>query len=121
MIRFVKDFVANCITCQQVKISLSKPLGLLQPLEIPTAIWKDISLDFIMGLPTSKGHLVILVVVDRLSKYCHLGSLPTSYSASLVVDYFTKQIIRLHAIPKTMATDRDKIFLSKLVLEGIFC
>lgn len=109
----VKEFVARCTICRQVKVALEKPLGLLHPLEIPTAIWEELSLDFITGLPPVKGHIVIIVMVDRLSKYFHIGSLPTSYSATVVADYFVKNIIRLHGISKKMVSDRDKVFLSK--------
>lgn len=70
-------------------------------------------MDFVTGLPPVKGLLVIFVVIDRLSKYCHLGSLLASYSASSVTDYFIKQVVRLHGIPKTVVSDRDKVFLSK--------
>lgn len=59
------------------------------------------------------GHSVIIVVVDRLTNYSHLGSLPAGYSASSIASYFVKQIIRLHDIPKTIVSDQDKIFLSK--------
>ncbi|GAU22915.1 hypothetical protein TSUD_377270 [Trifolium subterraneum] len=57
--------------------------GLLQPLPIPEQIWEDVSMDFITGLPKSKGLEAILVVVDRL-----------------------------HGIPLTIVSDRDPIFVS---------
>lgn len=94
---------------QQVKTSALKPMGLLQPLPIPVAIWEDVSMDFITGLPVVRGQTVIIVVVDRLTKYCHLGNLPNNYSALSVADYFIKQVVRLHGIPKTIVYDRDKI------------
>lgn len=65
------------------------------------------------GLPVVRGQSVIVVVVDRLTKYCHLGDLSVRYSATLVANYFINQIIRLHDIPKTIVSDRDKVFLSK--------
>ena len=49
-----------------------RPYGLLVPLPIPTGPWRDISLDFIIGLPPSLYigvvYDAILVVVDRFSK-----------------------------------------------------
>ncbi|VFQ70043.1 unnamed protein product [Cuscuta campestris] len=38
-------------------------------------------MDFITGLPPSHGFTVIMVVVDRLSKYAHFGDLSSGYDA----------------------------------------
>ncbi|KAA0062156.1 Ty3/gypsy retrotransposon protein [Cucumis melo var. makuwa] len=70
--------------------------GLLLPLEIPDAIWSDISMDFIEGLPKSHGWEAILVVVDRVSKYAHFLTLKHSYTAKTVVEVFVKEVMKLH-------------------------
>ena len=70
-------------------------------------------MDFITGLPVSKGATVILVVVDRLSKAAHFGTLPMSFIALLVANLFTNMVIKHHVFPLSIVSDRDSILLSK--------
>lgn len=78
----IQHYVRSCDTCQRCKPDLAASPGLLQPLPIPDRIWDAISMDFIEGLPSSSGKQVILVVVDRLSKYAHFfGSISSIHSS----------------------------------------
>jgi len=47
----VHNFVAKCDVCQCNQGETIKSLGTLQLLLIPPNIWRDISMDFIVGLP----------------------------------------------------------------------
>lgn len=76
-------------------------------------LWEDVALDFIVGLPKSKGCTTILVVVDRLSKYAHFGSLPKSHTAGQVAELFCTMVIQLHGVPRSIISDRDPIFTSQ--------
>ncbi|XP_073121905.1 uncharacterized protein [Henckelia pumila] len=49
----IVKFVNKCLTCQQVKVEHQRPAGLLKPLPIPTWKWEDVTIDFVVGLPTT--------------------------------------------------------------------
>ena len=110
--REVREFVRTCSVCQQFKYDVSASPGLLQPLPIPQTIWTEISMDFLEGLPLVKGKSVILVVVDRLSKYAHFVALSHPYSAASIAQVFMDTIYKLHGMPTSIVSDRDKIFVS---------
>jgi hypothetical protein len=106
----VQDWVRSCAVCQCNKTDALRPAGLLQPLEVPSQVWADISMDFIEGLPKVGGKSVILTVVDRFSKYAHFIALSHPYIAASVARAFFDGIIRLHGFPSSIVSDRDPVF-----------
>jgi hypothetical protein len=113
MAREVQDFVQQCTVCQQSKYSTQKQSGLLQPLPIPQQVWEDISMDFITHLPASHGKTTIWVIVDRLTKYAHFFALPPKFSAATVASLFLTEVYKLHGMPRTIVSDRDRLFISQ--------
>lgn len=69
-------------------------------------------MNFIKVLSKLEGFSVILVVVDRLSKYAHFFPLQIPYIAVSVATVFIREVVRLHDIPESIVSDRDKMFLS---------
>lgn len=83
-----------------------------QPLPIPDGVWTALSMDFIEGLPRSEGFSVIMVVVDRLTKFAHFIPVKHPYTAFHIAQLFLDNIVRLHGMPTSIVTDRDTVFVS---------
>jgi hypothetical protein len=91
MRRDVERFVSRCTTCQKAKSWLN-PHGLYIPLPVPSILWADISMDFVLGLPrTKRGRDSTFVVVDQFSKMAHFIPCHKSDDAVHIVDLFSKR------------------------------
>ncbi|GMI86358.1 hypothetical protein HRI_002305100 [Hibiscus trionum] len=107
-------FVRDCQMCQRMKSESLAPAGLLHPLPIPQQVFKDISMNFIIGLPKSRGKEAIMVVVDRLTKYAHFFTLPRQFDGRLISKIMVHCVVKLHGVPRSIVSDRDRIFVSEL-------
>ncbi|WVZ89088.1 LOW QUALITY PROTEIN: hypothetical protein U9M48_035542 [Paspalum notatum var. saurae] len=88
MKRAVAEYVAICDTCQCVKAEHQRPAGLLQPLKMPEWKWKEITMDFIVGLPhTQKG--------------------------AKLAELYISRIVCLHGVSKRIISDRGSQFTSR--------
>jgi hypothetical protein len=101
----VRNFVYGCVTCQKNKTEHLHPVGLLQPLGVPSAIWVDISMDFIEGF-----HKIIEGF--HKTKAAHFITLGHPYTATTVARAFFTEIVRLHGIPSSIVSDHDPTFTS---------
>lgn len=112
MINYVKRYVKSCDTCCRSKTSRHKPHGLLCPLPIADDIWRSITMDFIVKLPTSRGYDSILVVVDRCSKMSHFIPCRESLTAADLADLLFHNVFKLHGLPDEIISDRGPQFVS---------
>jgi hypothetical protein len=108
----VHIFVAECDVCQRNKGETIKYPSTLQTPSIPPAIWRYISIDFIVGLPKSRNNSVIMVVVDRISKYAYLCSLQHPFTTSTLAQIFMDHVFNLHGMSHSIFFYRDPTFIS---------
>jgi hypothetical protein len=103
----VRKFCNNCDVCGRVTTWRDKRWGLLKPLPIPNRIWREISMDFIVGLPPARGSgaTSCLVIVDRFSKGVIFEPV-SDLSAKGTAELFIKLFYRHHGLPSAITSDR---------------
>jgi hypothetical protein len=90
----------------------------MQAMELPNAPWLDISINFVTSLlvlrdPVTKvSYDAILVVVDRFTKQAEYIAFRKNFTAVQLAHIINDRIIRYHGIPKSIISDRDKLFTS---------
>ena len=78
-------------------------------------------MDFIIGLPKYEGKSVIMVLVDRLTKYAHFCALSHPFKASTVATTFMDTIQKLHGNPRVIVSETDPIFTGNFWMELFSC
>jgi hypothetical protein len=74
---------------------------------VPEWKWKEIAMDFIVGLPrTQSGYDSIWVIVDWLMKVAHFMPIKTTYSVLQLAELYMSMIVCLHGVPKKIVSDR---------------
>ena len=114
--RDIKEYVVSCDVCQRMKVPRHKPYGKLEPLPQPKGPWKDISLDFIVGLPPSLYGRVacdsIMVVVDRYSKMVILTPCRSTIDAPELGQIILEKVVARFGAPESIVSDRGSTFTS---------
>ena len=109
----IREMLRKCVSCQSAKHSTKASRLPLQPLDVPSEPWESVSMDFIVELPmTERGFDALMVVVDRLTKFCILIPTTTNASARDVAFAFLNNVVCRFGIPKSIVSDRDPKFTS---------
>jgi hypothetical protein len=83
-------------------------------LKIPQWKWEEISMDFIVGLPTTQsGYDSIWVIIDHFLMVAHFIPVKTTYKGAKLAELYIARIVCLHGIPKKRVSDRGTQFTSR--------
>jgi hypothetical protein len=113
---FVKSYVDRCATCQATKIRPRNRVP-LQPNQVPTEVWKTITMDFITDLPVSQGYDSLFVVVDCLSKATIVTPCNKTITAEETANLYMENVWRRTGLPHQVISDRGPQFASKVMQE----
>ena len=67
-------------------------------------------MDFITKLPESEGHDMIMVIVDKLTKYAYMIPTTERIDAKQMASILVRNIFANHGIPRKIISNRDKLF-----------
>src|SRR5437764_11577361 len=116
--RDIKKYVSTCDICQRTKAPRHKHYGELQPLLVPTRPWTSMSMDIIVGLPSSaaadsKAYDAILVTIDRFTKMAKYFPIRETINAHELADLFHRQIVCSFGTLSSIVSDHGSIFTSQ--------
>ena len=107
----IRRFVRNCELCRKSTPWRDGRHGYLRPLPVPSRTWQHLTVDFITGLPLSRGNTNLMVVKDRLGKGVVL--IPMNKIETLDVAWaFVREVYRHHSLPLSITSDRGPQFAS---------
>lgn len=115
----VERYIGNCGRCKRTKTSRHKKFGLLQPVEVPTSVWKSITMNMIVKLPKSKETVTgtqydsILVIIDKLTKDAYMLPWKEQATSQDLAYAQHRNIISQHGIPSKIISDTGTVFTSK--------
>ena len=68
-------------------------------------------MDFVTHLPrTLRGHGVVWVIVDRLTKLAHFLAMRMTFTLEEFCRLYIQEIFRLHGVPVSIVLDQDPKF-----------
>ncbi|KAI3745141.1 hypothetical protein L1987_58245 [Smallanthus sonchifolius] len=98
-------YVSKCLTCLKVKAEHQRPSGLLEQPKIPMWKWGCIAMDFITKLPhTSRGHDIIWVIIDHLTKSVHFLLIREGYRVEKLARIYIDEIVSRHGTQLNLST-----------------
>lgn len=107
----VRRFIRNCDICGRSTVWREAKAGFLKLLLISGRTGSELTIDFVTGLPKSKGCTNIMVITDRLSRDILVfgsDSMMVSKCAEIFIDLY----YRYFDFPKYLTSDRVSDWMS---------
>lgn len=103
----VHRYVLQCPTCQRVKPT-RQPKPPLQPLEVPSRPFEQITLDWLSGFPANEqGHDSVLNIVDKFSKWAIIIPCDKHMNTKELSNVLYERVFAWIGLPSSIVGDRD--------------
>jgi hypothetical protein len=108
----VSKYIKACTACAIAKPTTKKQ-GLYTSLPTPDRPWEFISMDYMLGLSSTKrGNDCVFVSVDRFYKMTILIACKKNITAKTTTTLFFERVWVHFGIPQTIVSNRDNLFLN---------
>ena len=113
----VKEYVLQCLECQQWKASCQKPYGLLPPIMGVSQPFEKVACNVMGLLPRSNGgNRYLLTFTDYMTRWPEAFALEET-STETIAKVFVEQVICRHGAPEHFLTDNGSNFCAELMVE----
>ncbi len=116
----VEVYIKGCDVRLTLEVVRHKPYADLQLLPVLIYWWKDLSKDFVIGLPISadwrgNSYDSILVIVDQLRNILHYEPVKVTIDTSGLAEVIINVVVRHDRVPESIVTDWGLLFTSKFL------
>ncbi len=116
MIKNVKEYINTCDICQRVKMKRHLSYDELRLLSQLTDSWKEITMNFITDLSSSKWKEVmydlIFMIIDHYIKMIHYLSIKKTLTVVELTELFFEQIALKYEISNDIIINKDSLFIN---------
>ena len=112
----IETYIKKCLNCQRNKHVTHAKYEEIQYMKSSKSLWDEVFMNFIIKLSKSKNSTnektydAILVMIDRLIKYCHIIFFKEIYNVEQLKYVVLNRLIRYQKILKELINDKDKLF-----------
>jgi len=124
IIKDVKEYINTCNICQRVKMKHYLSYNELRSLSRLTNLWKEITMNFITDLSSSKWKkvmydLILMIINHYMKMTCYL-SMKKTLTVVKLAELFFKKIALRYKISNDIIINKDNLFINAFWSEICF-
>ena len=105
MRQLINYYIRNCYTCSRAKLRRHAKYRVLKLSSVLSKTWRDLLVNFVIGLLKSIEYNAIMIYVNRLTKMRHFVSTINEITAKGTANLFINNVYRLHGFPDIVVSD----------------